>query len=231
MSRPETPRIALAHRSSGCVAAWGFGSPNRVSRLQRTFGACLVCAVLVGGCQSAKSKQGAPVGSSAAAAPKPNASAAGGFGQGASHGSPAATTGGESARVASPSALSAESRAHLTTIRVSAHVGSVIIRREKAGWVISGPDGCTVRSARIERALDNLSVLAAVPTYEAVPEGAAFRLQITALVGEKPAVHLEVADRNATGHLTRLDNDSIVRIQGLDLALWSPHPADWCKPP
>jgi hypothetical protein len=126
--------------------------------------------------------------------------------------------------------LSAEHRAHLTTIRVSAHVGNVIIRREAAGWVISGTDGCSVRSARIERALDNLSRLKAVPTNEAVPDGSAFRLQLTALVGERPAVHLELADRNATGHLARLDDDSTVRIQGLDLGLWSPNPADWCNP-
>jgi hypothetical protein len=163
--------------------------------------------VLVGGCHSTKSKQAAPLGSAAASAS------------------------GESAKVASPSALSPERRAHLTTIRVSAHIGSVIIRREAAGWVISGSDGCTVASARLERALDNLSQLKAVPTKEAVPEGAAFLLQITALVGEEAAVHLEIADRNATGHLARLDNDSMVRIQGLDLDLWSPHPADWCKGP
>jgi hypothetical protein len=185
--------------------------------------------MLVGSCQS-KSKQGAPVGSASASA-SPNAVAAGGAGHDPSHGSPHDTTGGEAPKVASPSALSADRRAHLTTIRVSAHLGNVIIRREGQAWVITGSDGCSVRSARIERALDNLSALKAVPTNEAVPDGAAFRLQITVLVGEVPAVHLELADRNANGHLARLDDDSMVRIQGLDLALWSPHPADWCKAP
>jgi len=155
----------------------------------------------------------------------------GGSGQGPSQGSAAGTSGGEGPKAASPSALTAERRARLTTIRVSAHVGNVIIRREANAWVISGPDGCSVRSARLERALDNLSVLKAVPTNEPVPDGTAFQLQITVLVGEEPAVHLEIADHNATGHLTRLNNDSMVRIQGLDVGLWSPHPADWCNGP
>jgi hypothetical protein len=230
MSRPETPRIALVQRGSGGAGSWGLGAGRRISFVSRTFGACALCAVLAVSCHSAKSKQGAPV-ASASASSHPIASGGGGSDHDPSHGSPPDTTGGEGPKAASPSALSAERRALLTTIRVSAHVGNVIIRREPGGWVISGRDGCTVRSARIERALDNLSGLKAVPTTEAVPDGAAFRLQITALVGEEPAVHLELADRNARGHLSRLDNDSMVRIQGLDVGLWSPHPADWCNPP
>lgn len=230
MRRPETQRLALAQRVSGCAASLGFGSPVRIYPLKRALGACVLCALLVGSCHSAKSKQIAPVGS-AAASSYPSALAAGGVGHGLSRDSPAGTAGGEGAKVASPSALSIDRRAHLTTIRVSAHVGSVIIRRKADGWVISGADGCSVPPARLERALDNLMLLKAVPTNEAVPKGTAFQLQITVLVGEKPAVQLELAHRNETGHLTRLDNDSMVRIQGLDLGLWSPHPADWCKQP
>src|ERR1041384_4223985 len=99
------------------------------------------------------------------------------------------------------------------------HVGSVIARREAGAWVISGKDGCSVDAGRMKRALDNLAALKAVPTSEPVPEGAEFRLQISALVGEKRVVHLEIADQNPTGHLTRLDNDSMVRLQGLDAGL------------
>lgn len=186
-----------------------------------SLGLCAVCALLVGGCHSAKSKRSGPVGSAAV----------GSSGQGPSQGSAVGASGGEGPKAASPSALTAERRARLTTIRVSAHVGNVIIRREANDWVISGPGGCSVRSARLERALDNLSVLKAVPTNEPVPDGTAFQLQITVLVGEEPAVHLEIADQNATGHLTRLNNDSMVRIQGLDVGLWSPQPADWCNGP
>lgn len=230
MARPETQRIALAQRVLRCAASLGFGS-LRISPLKRTLGACVLCALLVGSCQSAKSKQSAPVGSAAASTYPSALAAGGGFGQGPSRDNPAGTAGGEGAKVASPTALSVDRRAHLTTIRVSAHIGSVIIRRKADGWVISGADGCSVPPARLERALDNLMVLKAVPTNAAVPEGTAFQLQIDVLVGEKPALHLELADRNETGHLTRLDNDSMVRIQGLDLGLWSPHPADWCKQP
>lgn len=228
MSRPEKPRIASARRVSGCAASWG-SVANRIA-LSRTFRVCAVCAMAVVGCHSAKSKQGAPV-ASASASSHPNVAGAGGSGHDPSPGSPPETSGGEGPKVASPAALSPERRALLTTIRVSAHLGNVIIRREAGEWVISGEDGCTVRRARIERALDNLTRLKAVPTNEPVPEGSAFRLQITVLVGEQPAVHLELADQNAVGHLARLDNDSMVRIQGLDVGLWSPQPADWCKPP
>ena len=229
MGRAETPQIALAQQVSRCAACLGFGLLDRVAPFKRTLGACVLCAALVGSCQSAKSKQAAPVASTAASSYPSASTAGGGFGQGPTRDSPTDTAGG-GAKVASPSALSIDRRAHLTTIRVSAHVGSVIIRRKADGWVISGADGCSVPAARLERALDNQMAIKAVPTNEAVPNGTAFQLQIDVLVGEKPEVHLELADRNATGHLTRLDNDSMVRIQGLDLGLWSPHPADWCKP-
>jgi hypothetical protein len=83
----------------------------------------------------------------------------------------------------------------------------------------------------VKRALDNLMSLKAVPTTEAVPEGAAFQLQISALAGEKRVVHLELAGRNGSGDLARLDSDAMVRIQGLARDLWSPNPADWCRAP
>jgi hypothetical protein len=219
MPRPDTQRSKLAGGPSGSDAAWVLDR----SRRKRRLAACVLGAALLLNCQSAKSK-GAPVGSSGAAS-QPHV-AKGGTGQEPSHGGAA---GGEVAKSASPSALSAEARAKLTTIRVSAHEGYVIVRREAEGWVISGPGGCTVRSERIDHALDNLSVLKSVPTTEAVPHGTAFQLQISVLVGEQLAVHLELADRNETGQLARLDDDSMVRVQGLDLSLWSPHPADWCK--
>lgn len=221
MPRPETQRSTLAGGPSGSDAPWVLAR----SRSKRRVAACLLGAALLLNCQSAKSKRGAPVGSSGAAS-QPHV-ATGGSGQEPSHGG--AGAGGEVARSASPSTLSAEARAKLTTIRVSAHVGYVIVRREPEGWVISGPGGCTVRAERIDQALRNLSVLKSVPTTEAVPHGTAFQLEISVLVGEQLAVHLELADRNETGQLARLDDDSMVRVQGLDLSLWSPHPADWCK--
>jgi hypothetical protein len=128
-------------------------------------------------------------------------------------------------------ALNAQVRADLTTISVSAHVGSVVIRKEGNAWVLGGPGGCSVPLPRIERALDNLARVRAVATNEPVPDGMAFQLQITLLIREERAVHLEVAARNDDGDLARLDNDSMVRVQGLDRGLWSPHPPDWCREP
>jgi hypothetical protein len=198
------------------------GFLNGVLRFEQTLMVCVVGVTLLAGCRGTKSKQATPGTPSAVAN-------AGVGGPNAGHGEPSGAASGDPAKVPSPSALSAEARAELTTILVSAHVGNVIARREGNAWVISGDDGCTVDPVRMKHALDNLSVLKAVPTSEPVPDGAAFRLQISALVGEKRVVHLELADRNEAGHLTRLDDDSMVRIQGLDVSLWSAQPADWCR--
>jgi len=228
MSRRETRRVAFAQQVSR--PSTSFGSRSVASRaLGRTFCAYALAAISIASCNSAKTKQGARVDSTAA----PGAAAVGGVGpvHEHDHEAPAGEGGAERAQPASPSALSSEARPQLTMILVSAHVGSVIARRESGRWVISGRDGCAVDPERMKRALDNLSTLKVVPTTEAVPAGAAFQLQITAQVGEKRVVHLEIADRDATGHLTRLDNDSMVRLQGLDVGLWSPHPADWCRGP
>ena len=97
--------------------------------------------------------------------------------------------------------------------------------------MLAGPGGCSVPLPRIERALDGLARLHAVPTNEPVPDGMDFQLQITLLTGGKRAIQLDVAGRNDDGDLARLDNDSMVRVQGLDRGLWSPHPPDWCREP
>lgn len=214
----------LSRGASGPALSMGSALPRA-----RALGAYLLGALLLASCQSSKPKGGASV---ASATPSPEAPAAGGgAGESPDHGHHAAVGAGGEAAVASPSALSSESRAQLTTLLISAHVGSVIARREAESWIISGHDGCAVDPSRMKRALDNLTTLKAVTTNEAVPDGRAFRLQISALVGEKRVVHLELADRDASGDLARLDNDAMVRIQGLDLGLWSPHPSDWCRRP
>ena len=164
MPQPEAERCTLVRRPSGSDAS----SVLARSRNKRGVAACVLGAALLLNCQSSKSPRGTPVGSSGAAS-QPHA-ALGGSGQEPSHGGAA---GGEVAKSASPSKLSADARAKLTTIRVSAHEGYVIARREPEGWVISGPGGCTVRAERIDRALHNLSVLKSVPTTEAVPHGTA----------------------------------------------------------
>jgi len=112
---------------------------------------------------------------------------------------------------------------------VSAHVGSVIIRKRGEHWVTAGENGCVVPPGRIERALDNLARLVALPSKEQPADGRSFELQIAAMIDEERAVYLNVAGRSDAGDLVQLADASMVRIRGLDRTLWSPHPADWCR--
>jgi hypothetical protein len=127
--------------------------------------------------------------------------------------------------------LSPAARSYITTLRVSARVGSVIARKEGGKWTTAGTEGCTVPAERVERALDNLVGLKSTPSTEPTPEGNAFELQIVALSGEESALHFEVAGRDGNGDLVRLIDNSMLRVQGLDRALWTPKPELWCKAP
>lgn len=132
---------------------------------------------------------------------------------------------------ASATALGADHRARVTTVRVSAHVGAVTLRKLDAGWVASGQDGCVVPARRVERALDDLAKLETTATEERPADGRAFELQIVALMGEEVALGLALADRGLAGDLVQLHDGSRVRMRGLDRSAWSPHPRDWCKDP
>jgi hypothetical protein len=129
---------------------------------------------------------------------------------------------------ASATALKAAFRERITTLRVSAHVGSVIIRKQGASWVSAGEAGCTVPPRRIDAALDQLARLKAVKTEEQPADGRAFELQVMAQMGEDIALQLDVANRNASGDLVQLFDGSRYRIRGLDRSFWSPRPAHWC---
>jgi hypothetical protein len=126
---------------------------------------------------------------------------------------------------ATATALSEAGRAKLTTLRVSAHQGSVIVRKGEAGWTIAGPVACTVAEGRIERALDNLTSLQAEHSAEQ-PEQ--FELQIVLLKEEERVLHFDVAHRSHGTDLVQLNDGSRFRISGLDRELWSPDPAVWC---
>jgi hypothetical protein len=128
-------------------------------------------------------------------------------------------------------ALSPRVRAAVTKVRVSAHIGSVSIWKEGNAWVMYGDDGCTVQPRRLQRAFDNLARVRAVSTNEPRPDRIPFQLQITLFVDEERALHLEIADRNEEGDLAQIADNWFVRLQGLDRALWSPHPVDWCRKP
>jgi len=131
----------------------------------------------------------------------------------------------------SATALRAAYRERLTTVRVSAHVGSVILRKRGASWVVAGNGGCTVPARRIDRALDALERLEAVKTDEQPRDGKAFELQIVALMDEELALQLEIASAGDHGDLVQLFDGSRVRMRGLDRSSWSARPADWCNEP
>jgi hypothetical protein len=116
----------------------------------------------------------------------------------------------------------------VTTLRISAPVGAVILRRRENGWVAAGQDGCTVPASRIERALDNLTNLKAETTGDRAVEGNSFELQIVVEIGQERALSLDVAGRGERGDLVQLVDGSTLRVRGLERELWSPHPRDWC---
>jgi hypothetical protein len=128
-------------------------------------------------------------------------------------------------------ALSAKVRRDVTTLRIFAHVGAVILRRRETGWVAAGQSGCSVPESRIERALDNLASLKAEPTGERPVDGNSFELQIVAEIGEERALSLDVADHGERGDLVQLIDGSTLRVRGLQRELWSPNPRDWCVGP
>lgn len=132
------------------------------------------------------------------------------------------------AAVATATALSLDARRRLTTLRISAHEGSVILRKKGATWFALGHGGCPVPKGRMERTLDNLESLKAAPTSARPADGDSFELQIAALIGEERALHFDIADRNDQGDLIQLNDHSTFRVRGLDRRLLSPHPKDWC---
>ena len=128
-------------------------------------------------------------------------------------------------------ALSAKVRRDVTTLRIFAHVGAVILRRGETGWVAAGQSGCPVPVSRIERALDNLASLKAEPTGDRPVDGNSFELQIVAEIGKERALSLDVADHGERGDLVQLVDGSTLRVRGLERELWSPNPRDWCVDP
>lgn len=180
-----------------------------------------VVLVLVGGCNPAPKSEGSPA-PAPVTSPAPTTSASPPVDEDEAHPTPVRPP------VPTVTSLSDAARAGLTAVRVSAHQGSVIIRKEQDGWVLAGARGCTVAPGRMDRALDNLGALKAVPTSERPADGAVFELQIVALSGEERTLHFDVADRKDGRDLLQLPNQATYRLQGLDRKLWSPDPQAWC---
>jgi hypothetical protein len=134
-------------------------------------------------------------------------------------------------QVATATALAPDARVKLTTLRVMAHVGAVIVRKEQGEWVVGGANGCRVPQARIESALDNLASLRSEPTADRPQNGAEFELQVIAQIGQERALHFDMAGRVGERDLVQLGDYSTYWISGFDRALWTPDARAWCTTP
>ena len=130
---------------------------------------------------------------------------------------------------ASATALKRADFDKLTTIRVSAHVGSVMIRKQGDDWVLSGKRGCTVPAKLVRRALDNLASLSAKPSDHSLLAGSPFVLQIDVLMNEISEIHFQIAEAAGDGDVVRLMDGSVHVLYGLDHDLWVPKPTAWCQ--
>lgn len=127
--------------------------------------------------------------------------------------------------IATATKLSDEARSRADTLRISALVGSVIVRKTEQGWLVSGPHGCTVSEARMAQVFKSLSALSAEATDE---RPAQFELQIVVLHGQERLLHFDVGGRNSGRDLVQLTDASAFHISGLDRALLSADPRAWC---
>lgn len=136
-------------------------------------------------------------------------------------------SGGASPPASAPTAtsLAPEVRQKLSTLRISAHHGGIILRKGADGWSLSGMQHCAVPSSRVERALDNLAALRAVKSSDALGQ---FELQIVLLIGEERALYFDIGERRDGKDLIQLGDQSRFVVTGLDRELWSPDPTSWC---
>ena len=126
---------------------------------------------------------------------------------------------------ATATSLSSQARERVTSLRISAHAGSVIIRKTEQRWLLAGPQGCAVPEARMAAAFQALSALGVEPTDERPSD---FELQIVVLSGEERLLHFEVAGRKEGRDLVQLIDASTIRVSGLDRELLSADPRAWC---
>ncbi len=132
---------------------------------------------------------------------------------------------------ASATALQPQDLQRLTGVRISAHAGSVLLRKQNGAWLSVGRSGCTVAPERMAKALTNLTELSASSRPTGWPSEADFELQIDVLMGEEHAIHFEIGTRDGDTDLVKLLNGDVVELRGLDRGLWSTDPAVWCSQP
>lgn len=127
----------------------------------------------------------------------------------------------------SATTLSPEARAKVTMLQVLAHGSAVIVRKAFDGWVMGGPNGCAVSSQRVQRALDSLSSLAVVPSNDPPRQ---HDRQIILLDESQVLLQYDVGVGAGGADPARLPDGSVVELRGLERALLSSQPADWCEP-
>jgi hypothetical protein len=197
----------------------------------RLAGCWLLVVALASGCDHAEPRPAPQAAAPAPSAPSSQSPAAAASGDTAEHSCDDAHPPRAPVQVATATALSKDARQKLTTLRVMAHVGAVIIRKENGEWVISGPQGCKVAASRVERALDNLAALRSEPTAERPQAGSDFELQVVALMGEERALHFDMAGRVGGKDLVQLADYSTYWVSGFDRGLWAANPRAWCAKP
>lgn len=132
---------------------------------------------------------------------------------------------------ASATALRPEDVPVITKIRVSAHAGGVLLRKQDGAWLSGGKNACTVAPERMTAALTNLSKLTVDSRQPSWPPEVNFELQIDVLMGEEHAVHFEIGRRQGHTDLVKLLSGDVVELRGLDRGLWSSDPTVWCSKP
>ncbi len=116
----------------------------------------------------------------------------------------------------------------LTTLRLSAHIGSVTLHKRGADWIVRrGKEHCVVPPARMKRAFDSLAGFRSSRSEQRLVPGE-LELQIVALEGERRVLHFDVGHRGADGDLVQLPNYATYWIRGLDRDLWKPQRDAWC---
>lgn len=128
-------------------------------------------------------------------------------------------------------ALHLKDLAAVDSVRVSAHVGGVTLRKRDGVWRTSGKRGCVVPPSRVTQALSNLTQLTVEGRRESWPSDAPFELQVDVLVGQDPLIHFEVGQRKGNTDLVQLLNGDVIELRGLDRQQWSVEPAAWCLGP
>lgn len=140
----------------------------------------------------------------------------------ASHAAPKPHPGASATSLQSHDALRADK------IRVSAHQGGALLRKQGGAWNLVGKRGCRVADETVSRALANLSQLTVGKQLPSWPAAAPFELQLDVTSGDETLLHLELSPRRDDVDMVQLLGGDVFELRGLDRNLWSSEAATWC---